>query len=452
MHNSFWRLLWRAVNLTALLAPAILLCALQSGSAGAQTAPGDPATPPPPAGIYTRDPNHIWNRLFVAFYRQKFASSSFGHPSQITAPEWVGPDVLDPPIGYHPRSLLEDEPFEKCNGLLDEFLRRNGARLIHDPLKRALLQRDLWAVFDVLAEAGQFPTLRIREPSRYPPVPNPAQIQRRVTLERKLAQVIHSLALSRGEIERLPDSYSAAIQSGAFSDVLATNRYDYLPRDLFAANSGWHEILPGELEKPSILEHTLVAGGRSIFRAFIRLPPGANDKTILDEAVTNIRRNPGKPCFGIPFGTQFLLLREMISLDRNGQMVPTHVVESVQFRSRTKESGFAREAELSRALLFQGRQGGLRPIPKGEMRTTGYGDLGHLHDDQNGNGPARRRFPGNCGACHSFVNNQEALLSNAGAFLTPARSSIEPLARWKEETGKLDLLRKFIASPASGGK
>jgi hypothetical protein len=233
---------------------------------------------------------------------------------------------------------------------------------------------------------------------------------------------------------------------------LATNRYDYIPHDLFDAKSGWHEILPGELKKPSILQHTLVAGGRSIFRAFIKLPPGVSDKAILDEAIVNIQRNPGKPCFGIPFGTQFLLLREMISLDRNGEMVPTHVVESVQFRSRTKESGFARESDLNRALLFQGRQGGLRPIPKGEMRTTGYGNLGHLHDDQHGNGPPRRRFPGNCAQCHSFVNNQEALLSNAAAFLTPARSaSIEPLTRWKE-AGKLDLLRKFIIAPASGGK
>src|SRR5207249_8395574 len=70
----------------------------------------------------------------------------------------------------------------------------------------------------------------------------------------------------------------------------------------------------------------------------------------------------------LPSGMKFLLLREMISLDENGQMVPTHVVESVQFRTRshTNRSGversLGREVELSRALLFQGQQGGLRPI------------------------------------------------------------------------------------------
>lgn len=451
MHNSIWRLLWRAVGLNALLRLVISLCALEGGLARAQPAPGDPSAPPPPAGIYDPDPKHIWNRLFVAFYRQKFASITVDHSGQITEPGWVGPDMLDPPIGNHPGFLLEDQPFAKCNALLDEFLSRNGAALIPDPLKRALLLRDLWAVFDVLAQAGQFTRFSIGFPSASPPLLTAAQERHRTALEGKLAHVIHSLALSREEIQNLPDTYSAAIQSGAFPDVLATNRYDFLPHDLFAANSGWHEILPGGLREPPILQHTLIAGGRCIFRTFLKLPTGANETTILDDVAVSMRRNPDKPYFGLPLGTRFLLLREMISLDENGQMVATHIVESVQFLSiDTLGHGFAREAELSRVLLFQGRQGGLRPIPKGELRTQGYGDLGHLHDDQNGNCPPRRKFPGNCSDCHLFVSIDNVLLSNAAAFLTPARSvSIEPIVRWKQESGKLDRLRKLIASPAA---
>jgi hypothetical protein len=456
MHNSFWRLLWRAVGPTALLPLVISLCALQGGLAGTQAVPVDPSTPPQSAGIYDPDPNHIWNRLFVAFYRQKLANTTFGQPDRITEPSWVGPDVLDPPIGYHPKFLLDDEPFGKCNALLDEFLSRNGAALIHDPLKRALLQRDLWAVFDVLTQAGHFPTFTRGEPRIPPPLPTAEQERHRTTLEHKLAQVIHSLALSRKEIEHLPDTYIAAIQSGAFEDVLATNRYDYLPHDLFAANSGWHEILPGDppmLQGQPILQHTLIAGGRCIFRTFVKLPARANETTMLDEVVASMRRSPDKPYFGLPFGTQFLLLREMINLDENGQMVATHVVESVQFRSLDTLHGFAREAELSRALLFQGRQGGLRPILKGELRAQLYSNLGHLRDDQNGNGPARKKFPGNCNDCHAFVSNQNVLLSSAAAFSTSARSvSIESIARWKQNSGKLDLLREFVASPTSDGK
>lgn len=456
MHNSIWRLLLREARLTALLSLIISLCIFRGDLTHGQAPPSDENIPPQAPSIYDSDPNHIWNRLFVAFYRQKFAGISFTNLGQITGPEWVGPDVLDPPIGYHPKFLLEDEPFGKCDAVLDEFLNRNGAGLIRDPLKRAFLQRDLWAVFDVLARAGQFTPLPLPfgEPSsRYLQDYTGVLEQHRITLERKLALVIHKLALSRDEIEKLPDTYNAALHSGAFSDALATNRYNYLPQGLFAANSGWHEILPGSRKQRPILQHTLVVGGRSVFRAFIRLPPGADYKTILDSAVTNMVRNAGRPCFGFPRGTQFLLLREMISLDQNEQMVATHVVESVQFRSIAEEAIFDREAALNRALLFQGRQGGLRPIPKGEMRARGYSTLGALHDDENGNGPSGRRFPGNCAECHSFVNNQNALLSDAAAFLTPVRSaSIEAIAQWKEDIGRLDLLRKFIASPGSDGK
>jgi hypothetical protein len=144
MRKSIWRLLLREARLTALLSLITSFGIFRGGLACAQAPPSDQNLSPPAASIYDSDPNHIWNRLFMAFYRQKFASISFTNAGQITEPEWVGPDILDPPIGYHPKFLLEDEPFEKCGALLDELLTRQGAGLIHDPLKRALLQRDLW--------------------------------------------------------------------------------------------------------------------------------------------------------------------------------------------------------------------------------------------------------------------------------------------------------------------
>src|ERR1700722_2458334 len=191
MHNSIWRLLLQELRLTALLSLIASFCIFRGGLAHAQG--GDQNMPPRAPSIYNSDPNHIWNRLFVAFYRQKFASISLTNVGQIMEPEWVGPDVLDPPIGYHPKFLLEDEPFEKCDALLDEFLSRQGAGLIDDPLKRALLQRDLWGVFDVLSRAGQPPGLAIGEPaSRYWQDYSGSMEQHRTMLERKLARVIHA--------------------------------------------------------------------------------------------------------------------------------------------------------------------------------------------------------------------------------------------------------------------
>ncbi len=575
LYHSIWKAIGFSVALTAHMPLAVSRGVLAAAQGEAEA----PNAPPPSAAIYDPDPNHLWNRLFVVFYRQKLARNSYDrnmvawHANQVGEPHWIGPDVLDPPLGYHPKFLLQDEPFARCNAVLDEFVSQHGAKLIHDPLKRALLQRDLWAVFDVLAGADQTPQFPFPTSTEFiSRSPHPAALeQHRATLERKLAQVIHSLALSRGQIERLPDTYRDAIKSGAFSNVLETNRYDFLPHDLFAADSGWHEILPSHFfsEEPSrvldILEHTLVAGGRSVFRAFVKLPENSLDTNILASyAAENVRvteendryfiewqqfwltnkiarsnvlalvRQPEawrqfaltnreaadhlhpKTSFSVeternkaewerfwatnkisrsnilalinepeawrrfaltnseatedffhldpklvrrstrlPSGMKFLLLREMISLDENGKMVPTHVVESVQFRTRSHtdrsgvERSLGREVELSRALLFQGQQGGLRPIPGGEPRASYYNSLGHPRIDENGNGPSQQRFPENCGQCH--MSNE--LVSPVEAFSRPNRSvSIGPIAHWKQERGKLDLLRQLMLAPASDGK
>lgn len=573
----------RAIGWSVVLAAVVPLGVSQGGLAGTQAKPDAASTPPPSAAVYDPDPNHLWNRLFAGLYRQKLSFWKTimllpeGVTNRVGAPHWIGPDVLDPPLGYHPKFLLEDEPFARCNALLDEFISRHGATLIHDPLKRTLLQRDLWAVFDVLAQAGQeslfpFPTGEFIYGSPLPA----AQEQHRATLERKLARVIHSLALSRRQIEKLPDTYRDAIRSGAFSNVPKTNRYDFLPHDLFAAGSGWHEILPSHSfsdEPPQVLElleHTLVAGGRSVFRTFVKLPQRSQDTNILANyaaanvrdteendryfaewrhfwstnkiarsnvlalsrepeawrqftltnreaadnlrpkssftleserkiaewerfwatnkisrsnfiaalttnseaweqfAVTNseaemtyaLRNLDPKPArswnFGrLPSGVQFLLLREMISLDENGQMVPTHVVESVQFRTRshTDESGVERsldrEVELSRALLFQGSHGGLRPISGGEPRALFYTSLGHLTVDKDGNGPFQLSFPENCGQCHG----SREMVTPVARFSPANRSvSIEPIVHWKQKSGKLDLLRELMLAPVSDGK
>src|SRR5262249_4364433 len=145
-------------------------------------------------------------------------------------------------------------------------------------------------------------------------------------------------------------------------------------------------------------QHTLLVNGRSVFRAFFKSPAGATN--VLEDHFREIedwRRRysawttnqiagkktkaaPERPANWLPIGTQLLLLREMICLDKDLQRVPTRVVESVEFRTTQKEwTGerlIAHEAELSRTLLFQGKQGGLRSITAGEQSAFGYEGLG----------------------------------------------------------------------------
>jgi hypothetical protein len=412
--------------------------------------------------IYDPDPNHLWNRLFVTFYRQKIVRYA-DRDRKKTVASWVGPDVLDAPLGDHPRFLLDDEPFARCDAVLDEFLSQHGAERIRDPLKRAVLQRDLWAVFDVLALTNH--TLRIEGSiGSWRTNTTASQEKHRSILQGKLAQVIRSLALSPMELKSLPDTYAAAILSGAFSKKLERDGDNPLADDLFATNTPWFEVQPEHL-----LTHTLMVDGRSLFRVFVKAPAGFTN--VLEDHVRNLeewrrqhqawatvwrtnharaeKMEPQRPSGELP-GTQLLLLREMICLDENLQMTPTHIVESVQFRTTYKkglqEHLVAREAELNRKLLFQGKQGGLKTIAAGEPRSMAYDSLGSLTVDNQGNRSPLIAFPNNCIACHQ----SRLLFSNTYVSAKPMRSiPIEPIRRWKEENGKLHELRDLSLAPTS---
>ena len=87
--------------------------------------------------IYDPDPGHPWNRLHSTFFvRDDLPDTRFV------------PDALDPPLWYDTQYLLSKPSHQRALRALDDFLRTHAENLIHDPLKRAMLQRDLWAVFD----------------------------------------------------------------------------------------------------------------------------------------------------------------------------------------------------------------------------------------------------------------------------------------------------------------
>ncbi len=126
--------------------------------------------------LYDRNPDHVWNRLYRSFYGRAAADG-----------REYGYDELDPLLWDSTKRHLSGESHDRAIRVLDEFLRIHAERLIPDPLKRAILQRDLWAVFDWAAGA---------------PEPKSLQV--------KLAQVIRRLALSDNEIRSLPDNYRYA--------------------------------------------------------------------------------------------------------------------------------------------------------------------------------------------------------------------------------------------------
>ena len=126
--------------------------------------------------------------------------------------------------GDETRHLLSGPSHTQALRLLDEFLITAGDRLIADPLKRAVLQHDLWAVFD-WAAAPRFDGRDERA---------------QTALMTRLARVIRRVALTRAQIEQLPDTYAEAARSDAS-----------LPDDLVSAEGKWVPIVGLATDCPS---------------------------------------------------------------------------------------------------------------------------------------------------------------------------------------------------------
>ncbi|MSR60381.1 MAG: hypothetical protein EXS05_22535 [Planctomycetaceae bacterium] len=287
-----------------------------------------------PLPLYDADRQHLWNRLFaaVAIRRSHLPSKRGGTPvarieggDKIEFLAWPGTTYWDEPETV---TLLEN--------LLDQFLNQKGEQLSTDPLRRVMLQRDLWAAFDFLigqniARRGDLETRR-----------------RRTQLCRRLARVIRALALPVETLARLPDNYALAIQSGRFAATHEFDpRRDYLPGRLISDADEWQELdfhqpkLHEDIERRFVFLHTRAFRGRSYFRVFYRFPQGRRqleDYLRQVDAVGVDWRTAGQNGFivlkpdvpQIPAGTEVALLQYLIALDSNLQPTPTSLVESVR--------------------------------------------------------------------------------------------------------------------------
>jgi hypothetical protein len=322
--------------------------------------------------IYDPDPQHLWNRLHQALWvRVGPDSKEYGH------------DRLDPLLWTETKYLVEGKPHEMAVAVLDEFLAQHGEQLVNDPLKRAILQRDLWAVFDWTAEPGvNTPEAHLR---RAPP-------QRRA-LQTRLARTIQRLALTPEQIKALPDNYAAAVATPAFTDKHDPHhpQRPFLPPDLFQKDGPWVEV---EIDSGSLAtasRHVQDFGARFAFRVFLRFPEGRQATIAYFDRLRDFPRpwvatrepdrkqdtlvlNSELPQF--PVGTQTALVRQMLLVDKDGRIATTRVTESVQIRvfraipQLMQERGRQRDTSgdqnvyefiRSRALLFANKCGGLRP-------------------------------------------------------------------------------------------
>ena len=403
-----------------------------------------------PLPLYNPDPAHLWNRLFAVFYiRPSEMPSRPEYPRDSTKlDEWdrklrdgklppgpvvkrfEGGDTMSLLAWPLTRHYSEPATFARADKLLEEFISTHGERLIVDPLKRAFLQRDLWAVFDHLigqniARFGDGDLIRRgaldREMYESQPeqafLDDPEALRRREVVCRKLAAIIRRLALPKAAIEALPDTYAVAVRSEHF-----VSRHDfdgqsnYLPPGLLTQPEEWVEIdtspepLNFRVREGQIDYVAWSIRGRSYYRIFWRFP--GERKAV--EAYLKYLREEGidwektarngrvllKPdARQIPVGTEAAIVQFMILLDDRLVPVPTRLVESVRLSVYKNVAGtpdpetntglgmIGRVYVAQRRLLFNNlAQGGLARIPDDapiyQVLLSGYKDWGHFGRQQ----------------------------------------------------------------------
>ncbi len=282
--------------------------------------------------IYDSDTNHLWNRLNETLFERTAQDG-----------KKYGLDELDILYWFGTTNLLAGASHRQAISVLDEFINTHGEKLVHDPLKRVLLQRDLWQLFDWTAL----------------PWPSAPYASERRELQSRLAVIIRRLALTTNEIASLPDNYPMQAETGRLPD---------LPQGLFETNGDWVNVAPNSNGNEEIAPaHDHSFGGRSAFLVMLRLPGGRQatlsylnqlnnfkhwiyqtnpmypftitygfDGTNSFPIATNnepreiLTLNPDLPQF--PTNTEWALVRRMCVIDTEGRIQPTRIIESIQLR------------------------------------------------------------------------------------------------------------------------
>jgi hypothetical protein len=321
--------------------------------------------------IYDTDPDHPWNRVFRRLYRRVAADGrEYG---------WA---ELDPLLWFDTDYLLEGDSHQEALKVLDEFLSSHAENRVMDPLKRAMFQRDLWAVFDWLAsQSDSFPA-------------------ERRALQARLVQIMRRVALPKEEILALPQNALLTIAAREYPDVYMPDQPDavFLPADLFQPESAW--VPMGREGGPIAIIHTQNEPffGHSVFLVFVRAP--ASREASLDF----IQSLNAEPAPETAPGTEVALVRRMLLIDDRGELVLSPLIESVQLRHFSPQQHFY-EFELDRARLLRG-EGGL--ISKNELIPTfmSHGDVFENPDFPQ----MTAGIPDLCRACHT----EDPLAINAG--------------------------------------
>jgi len=403
---------------------------------------------PVPEAWFDADPDHPWNRLRECLFVRTADDGTVYRREE-----------LEPPLQSLSKHLLEGPSHDRAIALLDEFRQRQADQLIRDPVKRAVLQRDLWAVFGMTAgtaathvweHGGQILSAGIEDTGDE----HFGRKRARRELQRRLVAVMRAIALSPEEIAAIPDNLREAAHSGAYpsaGDPVHPERA-FLPVDLPQEDGPW--VLVSNPERTDELAapcHVQFTNGRSLFLVYMRLPQG---RAATQAYLAKIGNGKWEQ---FPEGTQFALVRRMLLIDDSANISVSPLTEEVQLRVfRKLDTVDSYSLLLSRKDLFAGRRGGFRFV---EATETSCYDISGFH----GGSPTGSQdlleikppSPGHlvmecCVTCHRF-QDEGGILSVVSAFaggrrypdLKPAiqESQIRSALDWAKKTYSWGLLQ-----------
>jgi len=225
---------------------------------------------------------------------------------------------------------------------------------------------------------------------------------------------------------QLPDNYAAAVDSSAYPANYQQKNGEttFLPADFFAPNGDW--VCLGREGGPTAKIHVQNPPflGRSASLVFIRVPGG---RTTTLDFLHQLQQNKAP---NLSVGTEVALVRRVLLIDTQGDIIPSAIVESIQLRHfSTSQMQVFYEFTLSRDRLFAGETGGLRPRDRDErdFPLFLFPGVNFPAMDSEEVDRGMQVVVGTCAICHEHVSSGVRTILSYSRDVFPLSSDQSPL-------------------------
>jgi hypothetical protein len=287
--------------------------------------------------VFGEKPGHVWDAARDAFYLRRFSEKEvFDHPH-----------LFAPPYREYQPFVFDAAFYDQVVAKLDALQKLPAKEMEEQPaVRRVVLLRDLWAAFDGLL-AGRVKVDGDAELSA-------KAAARHDDLLKRVAAVMRRLELSEREARTLPNALAMLRDKKTYPkefDPAAPER-PFVPTDLLDQDGPW--VAYSREEAPTLggVLHIQHVQARSLFTLHMHAPGGRAET---EKFLVKFRESKGT--LNVPTGTTLALLRRAIAPTREGKLVATPMIESLQLIVVTAGSDIRAKYVLERKDFVRGGTG-----------------------------------------------------------------------------------------------